>query len=209
MGKISPRRVVAIIIFGLGILVMTSGWAAHIGAFAPKGFTLRMQQVYKYEGGDWVERGTIVRYGWADGSWREIAPGEQREVFSVPGEGVYARRMGGSGKADFLSNAPSGIVRTSLDALRANRDFVREEQVLGVNTAVIRINLPDGSGYTELYRAPALQGAVIKYVNVSPGLMEVSEPVSVEFEEPDTSLRPQRPNPSSVSYDFYRQKKQL
>ena len=74
----------------------------------------------------------------------------------------------------------------SAEALRKNPSYDREEEVLGIQTIVLRYSPRNSSDeYTETFLAPELQGIQIKQVVVRDGMIEVIEPVSILPGEPD------------------------
>jgi TonB family protein len=75
------------------------------------------------------------------------------------------------------------------ESLRRNPSFSREEKVLGIQSFVLRYNLGSSSDeYVETFLAPELQGIHIKQIIVKNEAIEVIEPVSILFGEPDEEV---------------------
>jgi hypothetical protein len=72
----------------------------------------------------------------------------------------------------------------TIEALKTNAEFVREENVLGYRAAVMRTPGSTPARYVEQYIAPELQGYVIKRLIATEEGTTIKEPVDVQPGEP-------------------------
>ena len=139
-----------------------------------------------------------VRYVASDGSYHVV---ETKQDGSVSNEFFYERGRGLL-RANHslrmlvrLKKMPpedSDTKPRTADELRASPDFLRTEEVLGRTAYVIRYkNGETGLPLADYYYAPELGGIPLKSVryNSRTGeVLAVTEPVSVEFGEPEAAL---------------------
>jgi hypothetical protein len=135
------------------------------------------------------------------GNWHSIqqyARGRKVETFGIVGQGVFSVRDGDE-KINFLSNLDSPLPILSAEGFQKSSDFLRTETVLGYPTLVTKAyNDPQ----MEFYHAPIIGGADIKTVLRSETETVVTEPTSLVFGEPDSSLL-KMPQGLPVSYNTF------
>jgi len=135
------------------------------------------------------------------GNWHRIqqyARGKKVETFGIVGQGVFSVRDGDE-KVSFLSNLDSPRPILTAEGFQKSSDFLRTETVLGYPTLVTKAyNDPQ----MEFYNAPIIGGANIKTVLKTETLTVVTEPTSLVFGEPDSSLL-KMPQGLPVSYDNF------
>jgi hypothetical protein len=125
---------------------------------------------------------TETRYVSSNRNWRaikEFPDGHKEEAFAEVGRGVFALKPDQQ-KMHFLSeHAASNF---DPEKIRQGAQYVRTENVLGMTAYVQRVQSDNVT--LEVYRAPALNGDMIKYVQTKDGASTVFEPVSITLGEP-------------------------
>lgn len=206
-------KVVSSVVFILGLTTALLAYTLN-RPYKPEprvGFTMVSEQTVTPSDGTPPQPGfKKVRHQRADGSWNQVSRyaspdgkfAKEDVATGVVGRGVFEvdkkRRV-----LHFLSALSPDSVGLTTD-LRKDEHYVRDESVLGYETRVLRFPNDDGSGYTERYYAPALQGVALKSVSVGEGGTSVTEAVQVQLGEPAESefALPDWP----VEYDRYEQK---
>ncbi len=209
-------KILAVTVFMAG--VVAAGLAYTVkraqGEHPAVGFYMASTQVFTPAGsGQPSLHATIERYQKADGSFKLVTTyykpdGTVRRVdtcFGQAGRGVFQvdekKRS-----LNFLSPMRDGAHVLTEAMMRQDPHVVRDETVLGYKTIVVRLPDSDGSGaYTELYGAPALQGQIIKSVDVSESGVTVIEPTKIVRGEPDAAVFEATPA-YPVNYDLFEEK---
>lgn len=207
-------KTLSISIFLLG--AVTAGYAYSMKLAqqrrAAVAFTMTSKQTATLVDGTAAGGITEVRYQRSDGSWKLVRTyfGPDGKMlkedigFGQTGRGVF--HVGKENKAlQFLSQMEAQPINKVAYDRHKDEKFVREDIVLGYKTEVLRFTQDDGSGYTDEYFAPALQGLPIKSVTVNSRGTSVNEPTQIKLGEPPesefTSL-----SDWPVKYDFYQDK---
>jgi hypothetical protein len=164
-------KTLSITVFLLG--AVTAGFAYSVKlAQRPKpaiGFTITSRQTAALVDGTPAGSITEVRYQKSDGSWKQVRTyfGPDGKMlkedigFGQSGRGVF--HVDKENKAlQFLSQMEVQTVNKAAYDRHKDEKFVRDDTVLGYKTEVLRFTQDDGSGYTDKYFAPALQGLPIK-----------------------------------------------
>jgi hypothetical protein len=123
-----------------------------------------------------------TRYVSANGNWHTIkqyTDGHTEEGFAEVGRGVFAIKPDRQ-KMYFLSE--HDISQLNAEGLQQSRQFARTETILGYTAYVMR-QAQDGTAL-EIYRAPALNGNMIKQVFHNQASTMTFEPISITPGEP-------------------------
>jgi hypothetical protein len=214
-------HIISTTVFLIGLA--SFGLAYYSASFAkrPKsvqGFTMISRQSFTPNNGEkTILTGTHVRYQKQDGSWKLVntyfkSDGTVRNTdsgFGAPDIGVF-RVDEGKKQLDFLSSmevAPqeSELLMTHEQALRSDPRFIKEDEVMGYKTLVLRLPGQDESEFTDIYYAPVFRGIALKRVIVSKIGVETIEPLSIEVGEPDTAVFSSAPD-YPVNYDKFNKK---
>jgi len=212
-------KIISLSVFLLG--AATVGIAYSLAyARKPKplpGFTMFSKQTLTLaESGETQLRGNIERYQKSDGSWALV------NTYYLPDGTIYNRDKGFGqlGRGVFrvnekskllsflspMSSKPNELSEDDVIAgLRKDPHFVREEDVMGYKTYVLRYPDAADPGYVENYLAPALHGLVIKSVSVMSIGVEVIEPVRIIPGEPSESVFGGMPD-YPVNYEHFEKK---
>lgn len=209
----SKMRIISVAVFLLGLTTAMLAYTLN-RPYKPEplvGFTLVSKQTSTPSDGSPPRTGfTKVRHQRSDGSWhqenRYSSPdgkfAKEEVAIGLVGNGVYEvdrkNRL-----LHYLSPMSPEAVGITAD-LRKDEHYVRDETVLGYETRVLRFPNDDGSGYTERFYAPALQGVALKTISVAEGGTSVTEAAEIKLGEPARSefSLPDWP----VRYDRYEQK---
>lgn len=125
---------------------------------------------------------TETRYVSANGNWHTIKQypdGHTEEGFAEVGRGVFAIKPQQQ-RMYFLST--HDISQSNAEGLRHSPQFARTETILGYTAYVMR-QAQEGTSF-EFYRAPALNGNLIKQVFHNGSSTMTFEPVSITPGEP-------------------------
>lgn len=207
-------KLLTIIVFVLGVMTFGVGYAVKYARTRKLvGFTMTMTQTFISADGQRTLNTTRVRYQRADTTWKEATTYYNpdgtilsvNKSYSLNGRGVFAVDEQNK-KLLFIGPRLHQVHEFSEAEARKEPDFVREDSVLGYKTLVTRIPDTEGSGYSEFYRAPALNGAYLKTVFVSgEGYSTVFEATKIELGEPAASEFAEVPN-YPFNYEGYEKK---
>lgn len=208
-------KILAVAVFMAG--VVAAGLAYTVkraqGEHPSVGFHMVSTQVFTPVGGGQPSlHATIERYQKADGSFKLVTTynkpdGTVKRVdtgFGQTGRGVF--QVDEKNRSlNFISPMRGAAPVLTEAMMRQDPNAVGDKTVSGYKTIVVRIPDSDGSGYTELYQAPALQGTVIKSVFVSEAGVTVIEPTKIVTGEPDAAVFEATPA-YPVNYDQFEKK---
>jgi len=200
-------RLISVTIFVMGAMTASLAYAINYTR-RPNGFTMTSRQVHTPANGAPVLVADIERYQKSDGSWRLTTTyynpdGTIRKVdngFGQLGRGVFQVNEKAM-RLNFISPMSAQAHVVSASDMRKDPNFVREESVLGYETFVSRQPEEDGA-YTEVYRAPALQGMPIKIIFNSGAGTTVIEPTRILLGEPSESVFTAMPDYQVNYVDF-------
>ncbi len=213
--KSQKFRLLSIIVFLAGLLTLAFVLVRRYIINAPftPAFTITSTEVLTIPGDPKTpfRQQTIVRYQKASGDWKEVKTiynpdGSVRGTttnVAQAGRGVFqiddAKRV-----LVFISAMPQAVRPITEETLRKDPHFTRTESVSGYLTYVLHFPDSTGSGYSDSYVAPSLQGLPIKMVDADSQATSVIEPLKIEMGEPQgvSFAFPDYP----VSYDFYQKK---
>jgi hypothetical protein len=130
----------------------------------------------------------------------------QGVTFGLPGRGIFQVDKENN-RLNFLS--PMAVLRPLVteSGLRSDPRFVREDNVLGYRTYVLKHEQKSEES-VEIHYAVDLQGLPIKHTFVSNKTIEVLEPTMIYLSEPEDSIFGTMPD-LPVNYEFYEKDKQL
>lgn len=176
------KKILLIVLFGS--ILATVGVKAMIGQRTPRHapYTIVWQSIVQETNGRTEQEYTETRYVSSNGNWRairEFPGGRQEEAFAEVGRGVFELRPDQQ-KMHFLSE--HAVANFDPEKLRQSSQYVRTETVLGMTAYVQRLQRDEVT--LDIYRAPALNGDMIKYVETKNGASTVFEPVSITLGEP-------------------------
>ena len=203
-------RLISVTIFVMGTITASLAYAIDYTR-RPNGFAITSRQVHTPVDGAPVLVADIERYQKSDGSWRLTTTyynpdGTIRKVdngFGQLGRGVFQVNEKAT-HLNFISPMSPRAHVVSASDLRKDPNFVREDSVLGYKTFVSRQEEEDGA-YTEVYRAPALQGMPIKIVFSSEAGTTVIEPINIALGEPSNTVFTAMPD-YQVNYEVFENK---
>ena len=191
--------VILVMLFVAGIAARTT----YIHASQPNrpAYTLTSQATQYNSDGKVIPLFVETLYMSATGNWHLVQQYARGKVdtFGAVGEGVFSKREG-SEKVSFLSNLDSPTPILTAEGFQKSSDFLRTETVMGYPTLVTTAyNDPQ----MEFYHSTVIGGASIKTVLRGDTSTVVTEPTSLVFGEPDSSLV-KMPAGLPVSYDNFK-----
>jgi hypothetical protein len=146
--------------------------------FVPYTITWRMTE--RYNDGRVVDTYMEKRYYSSDGNWRG---------FSQSANGSRINRVGEAGSGVFIvdnktkeKHFQSPFPGHPHDKPKESKNYARTETVLGYSVDVLRYE--QGDKVHELYRAPDLNGDIIKTVYCDKDVTRTLEPVNIILGEP-------------------------
>lgn len=205
-------RTLSIAVFLLGAVTAGITFLSRVLARRSTPYTMTLTRTLTPRDGDPIHAATEVRYQRSDGSWKQVTVyfdrgGVVQKVDTMlgrVGEGVF--QLDNENKAlSFISPMEVRAGDTSVPNLRNDPKFVREDSVRGYKTNVLRFSEESGSGYVEVYYAPALRNFPVKTVTSSDGGTSVIEMTQIELGSPSESEFNELPA-WPVNYDRYEQK---
>lgn len=216
-------RAISIAIFVVGVVSAGFAYSLHKRngpQLRPrKGFTLRMKETTipvtpRQPGPLEILSANTTRYQRSDGTFKQVrvyydakgAVVKKDILFGIPGQGVFSIKSP-KGPLEFLSSMPPKE-KTSyvpIDDGHNQPRFLRDDWVQGYQTYVLHFPDDDGSGYSDLYCAPELDGTPIRRVYVSIGGVGIEEAVEIKLGDPDDRVFGPLPN-FMINYDLFRSK---
>ena len=208
-------RALSIIVFIVGTVTAGLGYSLNwsMQSTSGLGFTITSKETFTpSDGGTPLLGITKVRYQKSDGTWKEVRTyhnpdGTVKEIntaFAQIGRGVFQVDEKNRTLTFISFKRVKQLDSTTYDPRKDPR-FIREDSVFGYQTQVLRFPEDDGSGYTEIHLAPALQNFPIKQVHVSSKGTAVEEPVKIEVGNPPESVFKSLPD-WPVKYDDFKDK---
>jgi hypothetical protein len=146
--------------------------------FVPYTLTWRMRE--RYSDGRIVDTYMEKRYYSSDGNWHgftQSATGSRMDRVGEAGRGVFI--VDSKTKEKHFHSPFPGHPR---DKPKESKDYVRTEMVLGYSADVLKYE--QGDKTHELYRAPDLNGDIIKTVYRDKDVTRTLEPLSIILGEP-------------------------
>jgi len=215
-------RLISIAIFVVGAVSAVVAYSLHKRSVPElrhrKGFTLRIRSTstpntLRKPGPKEITHANTTRYQRSDGTFKQVrtyynaknAAIKKDILFGIPGQGVF-EISNPRGPLNFLSSMPPKETTSYVAANDGHTEpnFSRDDWVKGYETYVLHFPDPDG-GYTDMYCAAELDGAVVKTVSVSNGAVSIDEVVEITLGEPDERVFGPLP-PALVNYDLFRSK---
>jgi TonB family protein len=173
------------------VLLLTASIAparSNRNARALTGFTLTSRVTEYDDRGNSFPSMSMKLYYSSSGDWRRVmtyASGEVVETINLLGRGIYFHDHGNNLLLKIANGGPGLMGQSTVQALMANPNFVRTEDVLG---QVAYLQHKEIAGLKEdIYFTPATGPFPLKHVTYSEGFKQVEEPVELNFGEPDES----------------------
>ena len=158
------------------------------GAKPSTGFTLTKQVTEYDDKGNSFPSQTETLYFSSSGDWRYVgtyANGQVVETIYLSGRGVYFHDHGNNLLVKFGNVGPGRPGPTTAEALKANPNFVRTEQVLNHLAYLQRRDIAGMK--EETYYTPATGPFPFKRITYYDRFKRVEEPVNLVFGEPDAT----------------------
>lgn len=182
----------------------------------PRGFTITSRQVVtQVSDGTSVLHAERIRYQKSDGTFKIVSTfleangkvTKQGVTYGLPGRGIFQVDTENN-RLNFLSPMAERRPSVTESGLRGDPRFVREDNVLGYRTLVLKHDKNGALESVEIHYAVDLQGLPIKHTFVSTKTIEVLEPTMISLNEPEDSVFATMPD-LPVNYEFYERDKQL
>jgi hypothetical protein len=194
--------ILGVVSTGIGVTVRHSHRVETQAAMTTPPFTMRSNQTSFGIGGNTPYlNATKVRFQKSDGSWKEVTTYYKRDgsvsainkQLAITGVGVFEIHDDIQTLV-FLSPKKHAMHLESEDDLRKDPEYARDDVVFGYKV-IVQHNSPKGTNYDDIYRAPALGGAILKvvfgetgssgYTVIEPTKIDLGEPSESEFAIPD------------------------